>query len=106
MECIISVVLFTIFCSMATGESCEETCGELGTLIYEKTEASDVQKSLTRHQLSEASVVQTAFFHKTTAVVEQLAYRLPSHNNSTVVCNSGNVAAVIVAVKIVTGQLH
>ncbi len=58
LECIRRVVLCTIFGSMATGEGCEETCGELGTLIYEKTEASDVQNSLTRHQLSEASDVQ------------------------------------------------
>jgi hypothetical protein len=66
---------------MVTGEGCQKTCSELGTLIMKKKEASDVQKSLTIHQLSEASDCSDSF-HKTTAVIEQFAYRMPSHNNS------------------------
>ncbi len=83
---------------------------------YEKKEASDVQKSLTRHQLSaasvvqksltrhqlsEASVVQTAFTRQQLSL-NSLHTECP--HTTTVVCNSGIVAAVIVAVKIATGH--
>jgi hypothetical protein len=93
LECTGSVVLFTIFYSMATGEGREETCGELGTLIYETKEASDVQKSLTRHQLLAASVIQAAFTRQQLSLNSLHTVECP--HTTTVVYNSKNAAAVI-----------